>query len=302
MKWKLVSIVILNYNGKKDTLEFIKSLEKTEYPNYEIIVVDNGSTDNSVETIKRKYPYVKIVENKKNLGFAGGMNSGIKKSRGEYIVTFDNDRCIFDKNWLSFLVETAESDEKIGAVIPMLLDYKTKKIQNLGLVSTNFLSKIIIGPHPLRLNKEDKGKFSRIIDIDAGNGLFKRKVLEKTGLFDEKMFIYFEETDLCYRIKKLGYRVVLQPKSKMWHKGASTMKPKTYHAFYHSYKNKIRFILKNYDLITRFFALMFNLCLYYELLILINMIKGRLDLSKAIIDGIVWNIKNYKDYIRSINS
>jgi GT2 family glycosyltransferase len=293
---KLVSLIILNYNGKKDTIEFLRSLKKTDYPNYEIIVVDNGSTDGSPQVIKRKFPYVKLIENKKNLGFAGGMNSGIKKSRGEYIVTLDNDRFIIQKEWLSLLVETAEYDKKIGVVIPMLLRYGTNKIQGWQ-VAPNFLTKITSVTFLFGAGKKDRGQFSKIVDIAAGNGLFKKEVLEKVGLFDEKMFNYFEETDLCYRIKKAGYRVVLQPKSKMWHKGSSTIKPKSYFAIYHSYKNKIRFILKNYDFLTKFFALLFNLGIYYEFLILWYALRGRSNLSKAVFDGIMWNIKNWKDYM-----
>jgi len=297
-KKKLVSLIILNYNGKKDTIEFLRSLKKTDYPNYEIIVVDNGSTDGSPQVIKRKFPHVKLIKNKKNLGFAGGMNSGVKRSNGDYVVILDNDRCINKSDWLSLLVQTAESDKKIGVVVPMLLDYKTKKIQSLGLIAPNFLARIIFTPYIFKpRDKQDRGQFSQVIDIEAGNGLIKREVIKKVGLFDEKMFNYFEETDLCYRIKKAGYRVVLQPKSKMWHKGSSTIKPHSYFAIYHNYKNKIRFILKNYDFLTKFFALLFNLGIYYEFLILWYALKGRSDLSKAVFDGIMWNIKNWKDYV-----
>jgi len=296
-KRKLVSLIILNYNGKKNTLEFLKSLKKTDYPNYEIIVVDNGSTDGSVEAIRKKFPRVKIVRNKENLGAPAGRNSGIKVAGGEYIVTLDNDMYVNQKNWLSLLVDVAESDEKIGIVIPMLLYYRTNKIQSVGQIAPDILTKITSTTFLWGAGEIDRGQFSEIKDIAAGNGLLKKKVLKKIGLLDEKTFIYFDETDFCYRAKRAGYRIVSQPNSKIWHKGSATIKNLSYFAIYHNYKNKIRFILKNYDFFTKFLALAFNLIFYYNFLIIIYALKGRFDLSKAIIDGAAWNIKNWKDYL-----
>lgn len=295
-KRDLVSLIILNYNGKDDTIEFLQSLKRTDYPNYEIIVVDNASTDGSVEAIRNKFPKVKIVKNKKNLGFAGGMNSGIRKSKGKYVVISDNDRYVSQKEWLSLLVDVAESDGKIGIVVPMFLYYRTNIIQSIGQVAPNILTKITSVTFLLGLGEKDKGQFSKIIDIAAGNGLIKREVLEKIGLFDEKMFRYFEETDLCYRAKKIGYRVVSEPRSKMWHKGSATINAKSYLSIYENYKNKLRFILKNYGPFTKSLAIGFNL-FYYTYLIMSYALTNRPHLSKGIIDGIMWNCKNWKDYI-----
>ena len=294
-KRALVSLIILNYNGKDDSLEFLESIKKTDYQNYEIVVVDNASTDGSVEAIRENFPKVKIVENKKNLGFSAGMNSGIRKSKGKYVVIMDNDRYIFQKEWLSLLVEAAESDEKIGIVIPMLLYYRTNTIQLVGQVAP-LSTKITSATFLLGLNEEDKGQFSDVFDIVAGNGLIKKEVLEKIGLFDEKMCRYFEETDLCYRAKRSGYRTVAQPRSKMWHKGSATINARSYFSIYENYKNKLRYILKNYGPFTKTLAIGFNL-VYYSYLMLFYALTNRLRLSKCIIDGIVWNFKNWKDYI-----
>jgi hypothetical protein len=296
-KRKLVSLIILNYNGKNHTLEFLKSLKKTDYPNYEIIVVDNASTDGSIAAIRKRFPHVKIVANKENIGAPAGRNSGIRVAKGEYIVTLDNDMYVNQKNWLTLLVDAAESDEKIGIVIPMLLYYRTNKIQSVGQIAPNLLTKITSTTFLWGAGEMDRGQFSEINDIAAGNGLIKKKVIKKVGLLDEKTFIYFDETDFCYRAKRAGYRVVSQPNSKIWHKGSATIKSRSYFAIYHNYKNKIRFILKNYDFFTKFLALTFNLIFYYNFLIIIYVLKGRFDLSKAIIDGVAWNIKNWKDYL-----
>lgn len=294
-KRALVSLIILNYNGKADTLEFLKSIKKTDYPNYEIIVVDNASTDGSVAAIRKKFPKVKIVQNKENLGFSAGMNPGIRKSKGKYVVIMDNDRYVFQKEWLSHLVDAVESDQKIGMVIPMLLYYRTNTIQLVGQVAP-LSAKITSATYLLGLEEEDKDQFSKIFDIVAGNGLIKKEVLKKIGLFDEKMRRYFDETDLCYRARAAGYRVVAQPKSKMWHKGSATINARSYFSIYENYKNKIRYILKNYGPFTKPLAIGFNF-FYYIYLIMFFALTNRPRLSKAMIDGVVWNCKNWKDYV-----
>lgn len=304
---KLASLIILNYNGKKDTLEFLESLKKTNYPNYETIVVDNASVDGSVKSIRKNFPNVRIVQNKENLGVAGGKNSGIKVTKGDYIVFLDNDTYANDPNWLSELVKAAESDKKIGIAGIMLMDYKrpdiiqrsyVKEVNGISELMTNICGSPI--PFPLHLmykrNEKDVEQYTKIEDIkDTGYSIVKREVIKNIGEFDEKLFCYFEDTDFCYRAKKAGYRVVLAPAARLLHKGSSTAKH-GYFAIYQSYKNKLRFILKNYEPINKIVAVTFNLC-YYPFLMAFYAFKGRIDLSRAIRDGIVWNIKNWRDYI-----
>jgi len=282
-KPKLVSLVITNYNGKKNTLEFLKSLKKTDYPNYEIIVVDNGSTDGSVEAIRKKFPRVKIVRNKENLGPAGGANSGIRKSKATYFVVLDNDMIAQKSNWLSNLVKTAESDKKIGIVAINRISFHNKKAEIQGVFRKSNLSKFILKILGSPLSY-------------VGARLVKREVVEKIGLHDEKMFGDFEDTDFHYRAEKAGYKIVFCPDSILLHKGAMGM-GRGYFRMFHHYKNKLRFILKNYGGLEKLFALSANICFYISLMPYYFVI-GRVDLSKAVRDGIAWNIKNWKDYFK----
>jgi len=295
-KRPLVSLIVLTYNGRDDTLAFLESLRCTDYTNYELILVDNASSDGTVEEVRSRFPGMKVVENDENLGFAGGMNVGVRESRGKYVVMLNNDMIAAQKEWLSLLVDAAEADERIGIAIPMVLYYGTDKIESLGKAVPNFLTKITATTSLLAHKEKDRGQFKEIVDIAAGNGLVRHDLFDRIGFLDEKMFIYFEETDFSYRARKSGYRIVCEPKSKIWHKGSATIKEGSYFAVYHGYKNKIRFILKDYDGFSKIVALLFNAA-YYPFLVVKYVLKGRLELSRAVIDGVAWNLRNWKDYV-----
>jgi len=305
IKHKLVSIIIVNYNGKEDTLNFLKSLEKTDYPNYEIIVVDNASADGSAAAIRKKFPRVHVVRNKRNLGYSGGLNSGISHSRGQYIVGLVNDIIAFQPGWLTEVVRAAESDEKIGMVASIWVRRGDReRLQQrvhlmLGRVSEKMLE--LLGSEFFGFGMIERGEkpggLPDVLDIRWGNGLMKRDVLRKVGVFDGKMFMNYEANDLGYRMRKAGYRVVLATRSRLQHAGQASLKKQShYFADYHFYRGKIRFVLKNYDLPTKAFALSIELP-YFLLLMLKHALSGRSESSRAIRDAIVWNIANWRDYM-----
>jgi hypothetical protein len=291
-----VSLIVLTYNGKDDTLAFLESLACTDYPNYELILVDNASSDGTVEEARRRFPDVRIVENAENLGFAGGMNAGIARARGDYVVTLDNDRIVKDAGWLTRLVDTADSDKRIGVVVPMLLFYGTNRVQSVGQISPDTFTRVTSCTRLSGAGQEDDGQFDAPSDIAAGNGLFRRSALDRVGLFDEKMFCYFEETDLCFRLARAGYRIVSEPRSKMWHKGSATNKAESYFTIYNSYKNKLRFIIRNYSYPEKAVALILNAG-YYGALTLIYAFNLKFSLSRAVLEAVFWNLKNIGDYI-----
>ncbi|MCX6820750.1 MAG: glycosyltransferase family 2 protein [Candidatus Aenigmarchaeota archaeon] len=305
IKHKLVSIVIVNYNGKEDTLNFLRSLEKTDYPNFEIIVVDNASADDSVEAIRKRFPHVRVIRNKLNLGYSGGLNSGIAHSRGKYIVGLVNDIIAFQKEWLTEVVKVAESDEKIGMVASIWVRREDReRLQQrvhlmLGRVSEKMLE--LLGSEFFGFGMIERGEkpgdLPDVLDIRWGNGLIKRDVLRKVGVFDGKMFMNYEANDLGYRMRKAGYRVVLATRSRLQHAGLASIKRQShYFADYHFYRGKIRFVLKNYDLPTKAFALSVELP-YFMLLMVKHALSGRPESSRAIRDAIVWNIANWRDYM-----
>ena len=215
-----VFITILNWNGKKDTLECLSSLKKIAYKNYEIILVDNGSKDDSVKEIKKNFPDMTIIKNKENLGFAEGSNIGIRhalKKKADYILLLNND-AIVDKRFLSEMMKVAESDRKIGIVCPKVYFYsKPEILQYAGLRFDITRGKSVLKGY----NEEDIGQFDDIMEMDFCGGtcmLVKRGMFEKVGLFDEDYFAYFEDNDFGFRVRKEGYKIMFCPKAKIWHK------------------------------------------------------------------------------------
>ena len=245
-KLPLVSVVVLNYNGKHLLKDCIAYLYKTIYPKekLQIIVVDNASTDDSIEFVKTEYPKVNIVKSEKNIGVVAnnlGVNFALKKSKVEYVVLLNND-VIVHKSWLKELIEIAESDTTIGACGPTILN-SNGTIQSLGGTVD------VIGTPYLITNR----KSTDVVDVPWCSAcciLIKRDALTKLDyLIDSRYFIFYDEIDYCWRLKFLGYRTVFVPKSIVTHKGSGTINigNKNYRRFImQHYKNKILTFKKNF--------------------------------------------------------
>ncbi len=241
-----VAIVLLNWNGLRDTLECLESLQKIIYPNYLIIVVDNGSKGNDAEIIKKKFGhFIWLIEEEKNLGFAGGSNVGIRRaihSGANYILLLNNDTVV-DPNFLKELVEVAQSDPLIGIVGPKVCHYeKPNRIATAG-GKVNFWTGItpLIGK-----NEIDDGRFDCIEEVDFVSGgalLIKEETIRRIGLLNELYFAYYEETEWCTKARKACFKVVYVPKARVWHKthkrGTSELE------MYYMTRNRFIFVKRN---------------------------------------------------------
>jgi len=244
-----VSIIILNWNGLDDTIECLDSLKKIAYPDYDVVVVDNGSKGNDIEALKMRFgDYIKIIENDRNYGFAEGNNIGIRYALDnldpDYILLLNNDT-IVDPEFLTELVNAAESDPLIGIVAPKIYWYdEPNTVQSAGGTInwwTGALSLIGVG-------EVDKGQFDHVKDVDwviGGGLLMKRQVLERIGLLYRPYFAYFEEADWCTQCKKAGYRVVYVPKAKVWHKTARATGRVSGLRLYYMTRNRFLFMKRN---------------------------------------------------------
>ena len=214
--WPSVAIILLNWHGWRDTLACLASLEKLDYPNYQIVVVDNGSTDDSVERIHEAYPQLTLLETGKNLGFAGGNNVGIRYAleRGvDYVWLLNNDT-IVEANTLSALVATAEANPRIGAVGSVLyyMD-RPEKVQAWGGGRVSLWS-----GRSWHLTSPGR------LDYLTGASLLLRwEALEHVGLLDEGFFMYWEDTDYGFRLRKAGFRLEVAEDSRIWHKESATL-------------------------------------------------------------------------------
>ncbi|MFA6896749.1 MAG: glycosyltransferase family 2 protein [Patescibacteria group bacterium] len=233
---KKVYIIVLNWNGKDDTLDCLQSLRSTNYDNYKVVLVDNGSEDDSVKAVKEKFPEAEVVETGKNLGFAGGNNVGIEyaiKAGADYVFLINNDTTVHP-DYLKELVDVAESDVKIGAVGSKIMYYsEPERIWFVG-GKINWLKNK--GEH-IGLDEIDKGQFDEIREVDYLTGcalLVKREVVEKVGVLEDDYFLYYEDADYSLRIQNAGYKTVYTPKSKIFHKVSRSTKPgSSSYVYYH---------------------------------------------------------------------
>jgi GT2 family glycosyltransferase len=243
-----VVVVILNWNGARDTVECMESVLKIDYSNFEIVVVDNGSSDGSVDIIRDRFDHILLIENKTNLGYAEGNNVGIRHalSHGaEYVWLLNNDTVV-DINALAAMTDLAERNPDIGILGSKIYFYDRPDL--LWFAGATIDWKRAISAHVGRLEK-DTGQYEVEKEVDRVTGcsmLIRREVLEDVGLFDEKFFLYAEEVDLCVRARKKGFHNYYVPKSIVFHKISVSTGENSVPIFaYYNTRNFLYLIRKN---------------------------------------------------------
>lgn len=237
MKAPLVSVVLLNWNGKRFIDPFMEGYLEQSYPKdrLELLFVDNGSTDNSVEYFKNKYGKNnrnRVILNKKNLGYAGGNNEGLRRISGEYALVCNND-LIMEKNTIKELIEASLRHNADVTSSKIMYLNRPGIINNAGSV----LEKDSDWPiKEIGINKKDSSAFQKDYEISAFCGaciLIKKSFLQTVGLFDDKFFLYFEDGDLSWRGQKLDKRYWLAASSivKHYHTGSSEEGSPTFNHF-----------------------------------------------------------------------
>jgi len=251
---KNISVIIPVYNGVKYLKKCFDSLYNQIYKKFEIIVVDNNSGDGSVEYIKNNYPRIKIIENKKNLGFARANNIGIKealKKGAEVIVIISQDN-YFETNFLYEGLKILEIKE-VGVCTPKIIYAGTNIIWWAGgkfLTTKDLLRKFTVKiTEHIGKKEKDLGQYNKIREVDVltGNTLFiKREVFEKIGLFDEKYFLYGDDVDFSLRVKEAGFKLLYFPSTKVYHMTPlKSFKKRTPWSLFLKYKRYMRGLLTN---------------------------------------------------------
>ncbi|MBX4196768.1 glycosyltransferase family 2 protein [Candidatus Pacearchaeota archaeon] len=214
-KEPLVGIAIVNWNKKDMTANCLKSLKKTTYKNYKVVLVDNGSTDGSVEFLKKVNPGIHIIKLKKNYGYTEGINVGwkyvLKSMKADYVCVMDNDIITVQPQWLTLIINELEKDPKNG----------------LGSGKHTFPDGRLQTPYEGADDsyKPDTGKYNFIKEVDAFVGpamVIRRTVAEKIGYYDENFFYGPNDLDYCYRAKKAGFKMIYNGKSHSVHIGSAT--------------------------------------------------------------------------------
>ena len=297
----LVSVIILNYNGRRYLHRLFSSLNDQTLPAFEIVFVDNASSDGSVYLVKelcktlRNGLSIKIIEEDTNFGYCQGNNLGasVVKDGTKYLVFLNNDTYV-DANWLQNLVQSAELDNKVGFVGSRIDDVYGSSFSTIALNcdvfgQTERIALSIDGANDKRLNL-------RFFYCSGASLLVPKKVFWEVGGFDEALFMYHDEIDLCWRIRLSGYNPIIEPSSICYHatsseRGLNLPVWKYYHGIV---KNRLRVLLKNYNVnsLLKYFPQTMALIIFRG--VLSCLVNRNVYYLSALVKGFLWNIKNLR--------
>ena len=286
----LVSIIIVNHNGKSLLKKCLHSINETTYQNYEIILVDNNSSDGSVEFVKTQYPKINIISLEQNYGYAKPNNIGAKKSKGEFLIFLNNDTEV-TPNWINELVNVANSDSKIAICQSLLL------LPNGDIDSSGDFIDIYGRAYGSR---KVVNNVVPILSARGASMLIKKNIFFELDGFDEKFFASFEDVDLGWGACLCGYKVVLVPTSVVYHKAGETVRKIPDQVRFHGIKNTIILQLVNFELnfaLKNIFILFFASLMrkFFGISVIPDPEGGQpLPSSRIIFKGIVWVLKNLK--------
>ena len=248
-----VSIVIPHWNNVDVLSECLESILNTDFENFETIVVDNASTDNSVASVRSNYPNVKLIENDKNYGYAGGCNIGAEAASGDFLIFLNNDT-VQEKDWISNLIKTINSDDKIAAVQPKILNYYDRNVFDYAGGSGGHMD-IYCFPFArgriFSFQENDEGQYNNKEKCFWSSGtcfMVRRALFQKAGGFDESFFAHMEEIDLCWRLYAMGFEVWVEPDSVVYHKNALTLPMYSHKKYYLNHRNSLLMLLGNYSI------------------------------------------------------
>ena len=248
--WPEVAIVILNYNGRHHLEHFLPAVCASEYPNMRIVVADNGSTDDSVEFIRQHYPEIDCVELGRNRGFAEGYNQALRKVNSPYWVLLNSDIAPA-RGWLQPIIQRMEENTGIAVVQPKILSYENRQRFEYAGACGGWLDAFgypFCRGRIFSETEEDNGQYDDVADIFWASGaafVIRKALYEKFGGFDGDYFAHSEEIDLCWRLKRAGYSIVVEPDSVVYHLGGGTLAYNTPRKTYLNFRNSLFTIVKN---------------------------------------------------------
>ncbi len=291
-----VSIITINFNQPEATCQLLVSIKEHYDNNVEIILVDNASDENFESEFKQIIPDILIIRSEVNLGFAGGNNLGISFAKGDYIFLLNNDTEIV-KGCIETLIVELKNDDKIGLLSPLILyDDDRSVIQYAGYTPLNYLTarNSQIGQFEKNIGQFD-GITKETGFCHGAAVICRREFLDKAGLMDENYFLYYEELDWCEKFKRIGKTINFTGKTQIFHKESITVGKDSAIKTYFMTRNRMLFIRKNTSVLN---TIIFTI--YYALLACPKTIislrnKGRKDLVKWVIKGLMWNFTHQKN-------
>ena len=279
-----ISIITINYNGLKDTCALIESIPFND--KMEVIVVDNGSTQDEATEIENKYPQIKVIRSKENLGFAGGNNLGIQAAQGKNIFLINNDT-VFKQFDFSKLIDRMESSPQIGVVCPKIrFAWGNNPIQFAGFTP---LSSISVRNKAIGFGEEDQGQYDTPHPTPYAHGaamMLKREVIDKAGLMPECYFLYYEELDWSMMITRTGYEIWYEPACTIYHKESQTTGQNSPLRTSYSTRNRLLLVKRNWKGLKRYLSYCYLTGIVATRDIIKYCLTGNWDLLKAVCKGV----------------
>ena len=238
----LISVIIVNYNGKKFLSDCFSSLFSQTYHPFEVIMVDNNSNDGSVEFVKQNFPDVKVLCQPGNLGFAGGTNAGIHAAGGEFILTLNNDT-IISTDFIKELAEPMVSDTSVGMCASKMI-FPDGRINSTAICISRSGAAWDRG-----MGEPDRGQYDvgeEVFGPCAGAALYRRSMLDSIGLFDEDFFLYMEDVDLAFRARLSGWKCLYTPAARVTHFHGGSTEPGSDLSVYFGNRNLLWYTVKNF--------------------------------------------------------
>ena len=279
-----ISIITINYNGLNDTCSLIETIPDND--KLEVIVVDNASQNQEADTISKRFPQVKVIKSKRNLGFAGGNNLGIKAAQGNYLFFINNDT-IFKEFNVQSLIDRLESSPNIAIVCPKIrFAWGNNPIQFTGYTP---LSKITVRNQAIGFGEEDHGQYNTAHPTPYAHGaamLIKKEAIHQVGLMPECFFLYYEELDWSMMFTRAGYQIWYEPLCTIYHKESQTTGQNSPLRTYYIVRNRLLLVKRNWCGITKYVSYAYLIGVVGIRDICKNAITGKWNLLKATIQGI----------------
>lgn len=303
MKSPKVFIVILNFNSFLDTKECLQSLKSIDYDNYEIMIVDNCSDDNSVKRLKIEFPEYKILKSDKNHGYANGNNIGIQyaiDNGNDYVCVLNSD-VVVEKDFLSKIISAMVSNDEVGIAGPCICKYSDRSIIQAMGANINLYTGLTQGRHKGAKYSEIKPENTEVAYLGGACFVAKREVFNRIGLIPENYFLFFEETEFCLKATRAGYKLLCVYESRIYHKGSSTIAKYSGLSYYFLNRNRVVFMRRNANI---FQKSIFSIYIFIEAVGRIIIRHEPVNLLENIIYGFTANkneidIKSIKSFIKA---
>ncbi|WP_316748253.1 glycosyltransferase family 2 protein [Pedobacter gandavensis] len=286
MKSASVAVVILNWNGKTLLENFLPGVVRSIYPNLQLIVGDNASTDDSVAFVRKNYPQIRIIENDKNYGFAEGYRKILEQVEAEYYVLLNSDVEV-PENWIQPVIDLMEKDDKIAAAQPKIIWQKDKTKFEYAGAAGGYLDLHCFPFCRGRLFdtvEEDHGQYNDAREIfwASGAALFiKSKCWKESGGLDPDFFAHMEEIDLCWRLKNMGYKIMYCPDAEVYHVGGGTLNANNPYKNYLNFRNNLIIMQKNLPMSDAYFRIFIRFFIDFVALIHF-LLQGKTDFAMSV--------------------